>query len=334
MEKRRVMPLREQKVQRKRTVEYLAIVLMVINIVFLLKIQREINRIDDTLGQVLGRLSVVRSEDGTKVPIQNMLSNMENDQRIQAVEMDYVSMCGLPEVEAPVKRSASEVLERLKELAEDSEMIADIYKKRSSYPDKMLEALANNPEMADFVSRYLASDAKATGDGFTETEKKQDYPLFLQWDPRWGYAEYGDGSNIGLAGCGPTCLSMVLYYLLENETLTPDNIAAYSMENGYYMSGTGTAWTLLSDVPALYGVSVSQPEKSERVMENALDKGYILICSMKAGDFTAAGHFIVIYGYDSKGFKVNDPNCVARSRKQWTYEEIGSQIKHLWVYSS
>lgn len=27
------------------------------------------------------------------------------------------------------------------------------------------------------------------------------------------------------------------------------------------------------------------------------------------------------------GFKVNDPNCVARSRKRWAFDEIGQQIK-------
>ena len=45
-------------------------------------------------------------------------------------------------------------------------------------------------------------------------------PLFLQWDPRWGYTEYGEDSFLGLSGCGPTCLSMVLYYLTGDKSLT------------------------------------------------------------------------------------------------------------------
>lgn len=43
-------------------------------------------------------------------------------------------------------------------------------------------------------------------------------------------------------------------------------------------------------------------------------------------------HFIVIYGYDSKGFKVNDPNCVARSNERWTFSELQYQIKYIWAY--
>ncbi len=255
------------------------------------------------------------------------------DDMVQTPEIDYVSLCGLSEVEVPVRRSRSEALVRLKELAKEDEVISAIYKNNRLYSDNMITALANNPEMADFVAGYLDAPAKASGTGLTEAEKEQDYPLFLQWDPRWGYAEYGDNSNIGLAGCGPVCVSMALYYLLRDESITPDKIAEYSMKNGYYVSGTGTAWALLTDVPAEYGVEVSQPGVSEQTMKKALDQGDIIICSMRPGDFTARGHFIVIYGYDENGFQVNDPNCVARSRESWLFEQIGKQIKHIWVFS-
>ena len=255
------------------------------------------------------------------------------DDTMHEPEIDYVNLCGLSEVEVPIHRSRAEALVRLKELSKEDEIIADIYKNNRSYSDNMITALANNPEMADFVAGYLNTPAKATGAGLTEGEKEQEYPLFLQWDPRWGYAEYGDDSNIGLAGCGPVCLSMALYYLLRDESITPDKIAEYSMKNGYYVSGTGTAWSLMSDVPAKYGVDVSQPGVSEQTIKKALDQGDIIICSMKPGDFTAIGHFIVIYGYDENGFQVNDPNCVARSREPWLFEQIGKQIKHIWVLS-
>ena len=249
----------------------------------------------------------------------------------EETEVDYVSLCGLSEVAAPVRLNRTQALARLKEVGEENEMIADIYDNHRFYPDNLLGALANNPEMTDFVAGYLNSEVKAKGGGLTEAEKEQDYPLFLQWDPRWGYEEYGDSSIVGLAGCGPVCLSMALYYLLDDESLTPDVLAEYSMKNGYYVSGTGTAWALLTDVPAKYGVEVTQPGVSEETIKKALDQGSVIICSMRPGDFTARGHFIVIYGYDKEGFMVNDPNCVARSKEQWLFSEIGKQIKHIWV---
>ena len=155
----------------------------------------------------------------------------------------------------------------------------------------------------------------------------------MQWDPRWGYQPYGEQSCVGLAGCGPTCLSMTLYYLTGNDRLTPDAIAAYSMENGYYVEGSGTAWLLMEDLPARYGIGVRSLSLSFQNMTAALDHGGIIICAMGKGDFTTAGHFIVIYGYDGEGFWVNDPNCVARSERKWSYSELSGQIKNLWVYT-
>lgn len=243
---------------------------------------------------------------------------------------DYVDLCGLEYVDRPRERTMEQVWERLNQLAEDDGRIAEILENSYKYPDKLLEALANNPEMTDFVMGYEENAGRVSGT-LTQDEMKQDFPLFLQWDPRWGYGDYGDGSNIGLAGCGPTCLSMALFYLTGDESLTPDRMAEYSMKNGYYISGTGTAWTLLQDLPEQYGISVSQPKAEENTMKTALDNGSVIICSMGPGDFTAAGHFIVIYGYDKKGFLVNDPNCVARSRQTWSFSELKGQIKNIWV---
>lgn len=245
------------------------------------------------------------------------------------VSVDYVAEWGMDQVDKPVQRSYYEVLEKLKEMSKENAIVGEILKNTDLYPDKLLEALANNPEMADFVRGYPESNGKATG-GLTEAEMEQDFPLFLQWDPRWGYAPYGDNSNIAVSGCGPVSLSMALYYLTGDETLTPDKLASFSMENGYYVSGTGTAWALITDVPLKYGIGVTQPGIEEQAMKQELDKGNVLIASMKPGDFTASGHFLVIYGYDKDGFKVNDPNCVARSRQSWSFDKIGRQIKSLW----
>lgn len=243
-------------------------------------------------------------------------------------DVDYVDSLDTWEVGRPAERTEAEVLQRLSELGQTSSLIEGIYQKHSQYPKELLAALANNPEMADFVSGY--PDNGATG-GITASEKEQEFPLFLQWDRRWGYESYGD-SCIGLAGCGPTCLSMVLFYLTRDETHTPDSISTYSMKNGYYVEGTGSSWALMEDVPKLYGIKVSSVSSTANNMRAVLDNGGIIICAMGKGDFTISGHYIVIYGYDSEGFMVNDPNCVARSGRRWTFSEIEKQIKNIWVY--
>lgn len=241
----------------------------------------------------------------------------------------YAGSIAPVEAEKPIERTREEVLARLDELGESDPAISDIRQNCEKYPEELLAALANNPEMADFVAGYGTGKENSLG-ALTETETEQRFPLFLQWDLRWGYRPYGE-SCIGLAGCGPTCLSMALFYLTRDSRLTPAKIADYSMENGYYMEGTGTAWALMEDVPGQYGISVTKPNAQAADLIAVLDGGGVIVCSVGKGDFTTQGHYIVIYGYESDGFLINDPNCVARSGK-WAFSKLKPQIKNIWAY--
>lgn len=207
----------------------------------------------------------------------------------------------------------------------------EIFENRALYPKTMLEALEKNPEIQDFVKDYPDSEPVVQG-GISDEEKAAEHPLFLQWDARWGYVPYGD-DNIGLSGCGPACLSMVIFSLTRNESATPDAIASYSMNMGYYEYGAGTSWNLMTDAAAQYGVMAEGLVLSEGIMKEHLDNGHMIICSMGPGDFTTTGHFIVIYGYDQNGFLVNDPYSRIRSNKTWDYDTISGQIRGMWVYS-
>ena len=225
-----------------------------------------------------------------------------------------------------------EIKEKLQILAQDSPDMAEIYMDMDSYPPELLKALILNPEMLDFVKGWPDSDGSVTG-GFTEAELGTAHPLLIQWDSRWGYYPYGE-SNIGLAGCGPVCLSMVIFALTGNEEATPDKLADYSMKNRHYVAGTGTAWSLMTAAPAAYGVSAKELGLDENVMKQHLDHGGMIICAMRPGDFTTTGHFIVIYGYDREGFLVNDPNSRERSNKTWSFSTLKGQIKNLWGFKA
>lgn len=214
---------------------------------------------------------------------------------------------------------------------EKTDTYKEIFENRALYPKTMLEALEKNPEIQDFVKNYPDSEPVVQG-GISDEEKAAEHPLFLQWDARWGYVSYGD-DNIGLSGCGPACLSMVIFSLTRNESATPDAIAGYSMDMGYYEYGAGTSWNLMTDAAAQYGVMAEGLALSEGIMKEHLDNGHMIICSMGPGDFTTTGHFIVIYGYDQDGFLVNDPYSRIRSNKTWDYDTISGQIRGMWVYS-
>ncbi len=304
------------------------IILIITNVIIALSVKSlsgQVKQIQMTLKRIESARYEVDEEGGK--------TNVMNDAGM--MHLDYVSSIGAVEVGKPVKRTWTETLEKLYKLGQKYPLIDEISQNSSLYPESMLVALANNPEMADYVAGYREQgDGQSIEvvSGWTDAEKEQEYPLLLQWDPRWGYQPYGNNNYIGVAGCGPTCLAMVLYYLTGDEGFTPDRIASYAMENGYYVDGTGTAWALMKELPQACGVEVNELKISEYTVKRALDQGEILICAMREGDFTSAGHFIVIYGDDEEGFMVNDPNCVARSRKKWTYEMIGGQMKCVWGY--
>ncbi len=134
-----------------------------------------------------------------------------------------------------MQRTQAESFQRLEELGKENLNIVAVCRNSSQYPEDMPDVLANNPEMADFMVDYLGSKEYAAG-GLIELEK-QEWLLLLQWNPRWEYEAYGGDSCIRFAGCASICLAMVLYYLTRDETLTPDRIVAYSMENCYMEAG-------------------------------------------------------------------------------------------------
>ncbi|MFQ9515235.1 MAG: C39 family peptidase [Eubacterium sp.] len=233
-------------------------------------------------------------------------------------------------IKKPEKREKSQVYKILKKYAKRDSKMAQLYEDRKAYSSDLLNKVINNPEMIDFVLEYNEAENIVTG-GLTKKEKKEEFPLFIQWDSRWAYASYGD-SNIGLAGCGPTCLSMVIFTLTRNEEVTPDAIAKYSEENGFYVDGIGTSWSLMTSAAEEYGVASYEISASEEGMKRELDSGHMIICSVGPGDFTTEGHFIVIYGYNENGFFVNDPYSRGRSGKKWSYDTLIGQIRTMWAY--
>ncbi len=200
---------------------------------------------------------------------------------------------------------------------------------RDDWPDALIEMAEKNPETQEFVQNYPLKKEESPEIDLTEYQHSS-VPLLLQWDERWGYSEYA-GGLMGLTGCGPTCLSMVSIYLLENPAYNPRYIAEFSENNGYSVSGNGSTWTLISEGGPKLGLDVTEiPLDENRILRN-LEVGNPIICIMGPGDFTTTGHFIVMTGYENGKIRVNDPNSRQRSETLWEYEQIQDQIRTLWV---
>ena len=69
-------------------------------------------------------------------------------------------------------------------------------------------------------------------------------------------------------------------------------------------------------------------------MKKALDQGKLIVCSMRPGDFTTSGHYILLYDYDDTGFYITDSNRVSNSSRTRDYATLSPQIKNLWAISS
>lgn len=197
-------------------------------------------------------------------------------------------------------------------------------------PEELLELAENNPETLDFVQQYPELHSTHPDIDLSEEAQSGSVPLLLQWDTRWGYESYGSGM-IAWTGCGPTCLSMAALYLTGNAAVTPLEVAHYAEENGYYAEGQGTAWTLMSEGSAHFGLSAEELPLSEARMRQTLVDGGVVICAMGPGDFTTTGHYIVLTGCNSEGFTVNDPNSILRSGQVWDYDTLSGQIRNLWA---
>lgn len=230
---------------------------------------------------------------------------------------------------------------RVSSLIADSFLAADELPKRASaissqqgtdaLPAELQTLLEKNPETRDFVLGYssrTAAPVDISGD-----VQEGGVPHFLQWDTRWGYQSYGSGM-IATTGCGPTCLSMVVTGLTGDLSWHPGRVAEYSEENGHYMPGTGTAWTLMSEGAGAMGVRGTELPLEEQVMRSHLEQSRPIICSVGPGDFTDAGHFIVLSGLTADGgFRVLDPNSKELSGKSWDYARLAAQIRNLWTYT-
>lgn len=175
------------------------------------------------------------------------------------------------------------------------------------------------------------------------SEIEADVPYFSQKDRRWGNLSYGN-STIRRGGCGPTSMAMAISSLgrysttvdLNNDgIIDPYEAAKWSERNGY-KAEYGTYWSFFAAIGKEVNIDVDQKRVLEwRDVVDALEKGKVVISSMKPGHFTRGGHFILLAGVSSDGkIIINDPNSKARSKRTWNFGRIIlPQSKQFWIIS-
>lgn len=235
-----------------------------------------------------------------------------------------------PSVTEPTQPIPTTPLERVEAFAvEHGYTLAD-------YPEKLLQLLERNPDTEDFVKNYPLEYGKPHDIDISAYVDDPGVPLFIQWDKQWGYKDYV-GNIGGLSGCGPTCLSMVVFHFTRDPAMHPAYMMEFAESNRNYATPTtATMWALFGQGAKEFGLDVkeltAEQIHSERMLANILESGKLIVAHMGPGVFTEIGHYIVITGYEDGKFRVNDPNSYTNSEKLWDFEEFSSQIKMMWSF--
>lgn len=165
-----------------------------------------------------------------------------------------------------------------------------------------------------------------------EQWRRGEVPFLYQIDPQWADETYA-GGTIRENGCGPTCLSMVYVALTGNTDLGPLEMSRLSEAQGHTVDGM-TSWTLMSDGAASIGLTSWEVAASPDAVRSELQAGHPIICSVRPGDFTTTGHFIVLAGLSDDGqVIVRDPNNEKNSSHPWDLERVLEQCANLWAFS-
>lgn len=208
---------------------------------------------------------------------------------------------------------------------------ADILQDTSgTWPESLQALLERHPDALEFVEGYPDHKDDAPAETIGDVVQGQ-FPLLLQWDARWGYVRYGD-DLLAVTGCGPTCLAMAAAGLTGDNAITPAAVAEQAQRDGYWVDGV-TSWGLMTDGCRAWGLVSEELPLTETAVTGALDEGRPIICSVRPGDFTTTGHFILLAGLEEEGLRVNDPNSPQNSARLWTYDELEPQIRNLWAFS-
>lgn len=199
-------------------------------------------------------------------------------------------------------------------------------------PESLIELAERNLETVAFVNDYEKYEGNPDDIDISRDVVDGEIPLFLQWDERWGYESYGN-DFLAITGCGPTCLSMVYCGLTGDVHMNPYQMAKRAEAEGFYVEGSGSAWSMMEILPQEMGVEVRSVVFDEEHIQEELNNGHPIICIMGPGDFTTTGHFIVLAGITGEGkIIVNDPNSKINSEKEWNLEDLMPQIRNLWSY--
>ena len=203
----------------------------------------------------------------------------------------------------------------------------------SEFMPYVIEHAEGNPNVIHFL--YMWGQHTQSPDTFeyTDEEREAAIPLLLQWDYRWGFPTYG-GGPAGLTACAPTCMAMIGFGLTGDESINPRSMYEYSAASGFWVSGQGTSWSIVTNAFPKHPIYCTQISVTQDAVAYELSQGHPVLINVGIGKFSAVGHFMVLAGVAEDGtFILNDPNNLENSSKTWSWGDLSTEITAAWSYS-
>ncbi len=208
------------------------------------------------------------------------------------------------------KESTNEFIQSIKQKKETK-----ILKKTESYKITKPEIRITTNDTTDHNDVILESDIL-------------NLVYYSQTDDRWNDTIYGADDTIGVYGCGPTTLAMIISTLTDN-IVTPDTMAKWSYDNGYFCNNSGSYHSLIPKGVNKHGlVSKSLESPTKQTIIDELSSGNLIVVLMNKGTFTSEGHFIVLRGITNDSqVLIADSKSLDNSQKPWDIDLILKEAK-------
>lgn len=172
-----------------------------------------------------------------------------------------------------------------------------IYVKRQTYA---VEAYNLAVSLGLISQTVAASSTTRCGDGNTagqdgwDLEGEHAMTFYDQSGTEWKDKPFGIGT-IGACGCGPTSLASIVATLTGDQSVNPENMAAFYASHGGQIGGgrCGSTWNwdVIEDD---YGVNVESIGLDLDKAKETLKNGGLVLFSWEGAPFTANGHIVIM----------------------------------------
>lgn len=186
------------------------------------------------------------------------------------------------------------------------------------------------------LSESTSMDANAWKELLAKQAVTQKHTVdFKQNDPKWTHVIYSISNSksqtIGNSGCGPTALSNVIYSLNKDKSITPVKACEYAIKNGARRGSGGTDMEILAPKAKKdFGFSRMIETKSLHLVKHCIDDGGYVVVGVGKGYFTSGGHYMTVWGYDSKNIYLDNPISKIKNKRE--IKKFTPEVKYYFCF--